>query len=231
MTISAPIFRTRLTDLLRLGHPVLLGGMHHLSDAGYVAAGVRAGAMAYLTARSFESSTELKDELQRCHELAQGCPFGVNLTLARRPEQNRDVHVWLDVAQKQGIRHFETAGNLPTDLVDPIHAADGSVAHKCPRVSHAQIAQRLGCNVVALVGHDEGGYPRANNISSFLKAAIAFARGNIPLVFGGGLGTRSQIAAAIAMGVDRLMAEAWACSWRFAAKTVQANLKALHSFH
>ncbi|MCY1214731.1 hypothetical protein D9M68_62560 [compost metagenome] len=39
-------FRTRITELLSIRHPILLGGMHHLGESRMVAAMVNAGAMA-----------------------------------------------------------------------------------------------------------------------------------------------------------------------------------------
>ena len=46
-------FRTRLTALFEIRHPILLGGMHHLGQSDIVAAVVNAGAMGFITARSF----------------------------------------------------------------------------------------------------------------------------------------------------------------------------------
>lgn len=195
-------FRTRITELLSIRHPILLGGMHHLGESRIVAAMANAGAMGFITARSFDSLAALRDDLRRCRELADGRPFGVNLTLARRPEQNRNVQAWIDVALTEGVRCFETAGGPPEGLVDPIHQGGGIVIHKCPSVRHALSAERMGVDAVTLVGMEEGGHPGANQLPTFVNGAFALGKIRVPMVLGGGIGNGRQIAAALALGAD-----------------------------
>ncbi|CAG2148061.1 NADH:quinone reductase [Cupriavidus yeoncheonensis] len=195
-------FRTRLTDLFDIRHPLLLGGMHHLGESGVVAAVVNAGAMGFITARSFATPDALRQDLRRCRELTCGKPFGVNLTLARRAGHNDAVQDWIRIALDEGVRHFESAGNSPADLVGPIQRAGGVLIHKCPSVRHALSAERLGVDAVALVGLEEGGHPGANKLSAFVNGAFALERIRVPLVIGGGIGSGRQIAAALAMGAD-----------------------------
>ena len=195
-------FRTRLTALFEIRHPILLGGMHHLGQSDIVAAVVNAGAMGFITARSFESTEDFRADLRRCHELTAGRAFGVNLTLSRRPGANAQVPDWIDIALAEGVRHFESAGDSPEHLVAPIHRGGGLLMHKCPSVRHAQSAACFGADVVALVGCEEGGHPGANPLSAFVNGAFALERLGLPLVLGGGIGSGRQIAAALALGAD-----------------------------
>ena len=195
-------FRTRITDLFGIRHPLLLGGMHHLGESGIVAAVVNAGAMGFITARSFDSVDALRSDLRRCRALTNGRPFGVNLTLSRRPGANKDVAAWIQAALAEGVRHFESAGSSPGELVDAIHDGGGILIHKCPSVRHALSAERLGVDAIALVGMEEGGHPGDNQLSAFLNGAFALEQIRIPLVIGGGIGNGRQIAAALALGAD-----------------------------
>lgn len=195
-------FHTRITRLFDIDHPVLLGGMQHLGRSGLVAAVVNAGAMGFVTARSFASLDEYRQDLQRCRELTGGRPFGVNLTLTRRSEFNTDIPAWIEIALEEGVRHFESAGTSPEAIVDPIHAGGGILLHKCPSVRHALSAERLGVDAVGLVGMEEGGHPGANQLPTFVNGAFAVQRVRIPLVVGGGIGSGAQIAAALALGAD-----------------------------
>ncbi|WP_301541072.1 NAD(P)H-dependent flavin oxidoreductase [Paraburkholderia xenovorans] len=195
-------FRTRITDCFGIRHPILLGGMHHLGESGIVAAVVNAGAMGFITARSFSSTDALRGDLRRCRALTGGRPFGVNLTLSRRAEQNREVADWIRIALEEGVRHFESAGASPEQLVEPIQRGGGLLIHKCPSVRHAVSAQRLGVDALALVGLEEGGHPGANQLSAFVNGAYALEEIHIPLVIGGGIGNGRQIAAALALGAD-----------------------------
>lgn len=196
------IFQTRLAALLDIRYPVLLGGMHLLGTSGIVAAVVNAGAMGFITARSFPSLDGFRADLRRCRTLTGGRPFGVNLTLSPREDRNRQAAAWVDIALDEGVRIFESAGVSPERLVAPIHAGGGLLIHKCPSVRHALSAQRLGADAIALVGLEEGGHPGANELSAFVNGAFALERVEIPLVIGGGIGSGRQIAAALAMGAD-----------------------------
>jgi NADH:quinone reductase (non-electrogenic) len=200
--ILPPVFRNRVTELFGIAHPILLGGMHHLGRSGIVAAVVNSGGMGFITPRSFDSLTEYRQDLRRCQALTQGRPFGVNLTISRRPDFNRDTLAWIDIALEEGVRHFESAGTSPDEIVDVIHAGAGVLIHKCPSVRHALSAENLGVDAVALVGLEEGGHPGANQLPTFVNGAVALSRLSVPVVLGGGIGCGQQIAAALAMGAE-----------------------------
>jgi len=186
------LFSNRITALFNIQHPILLGGMHLLGRSGVVAAVVNAGGMGFITPRSFENLAAYRADLQRCRDLTEGKPFGVNLTLSRRMGFNQDAPAWIAIALEEGVRHFESAGMAPDAIVAPIHAGGGVLLHKCPSVRHALHAQHVGADAVALVGLEEGGHPGANPLPTF----------SVPVALGGGIGCGRQIAAAMALGAE-----------------------------
>ncbi|MBU1375644.1 MAG: nitronate monooxygenase [Alphaproteobacteria bacterium] len=217
--MTARRIQTRITELFGIEHPLLLGGMMHLSDARLVAAVVNAGGMGYITPRSFDTLEDYRRDLHLCRELTGGKPFGVNLTFASRAAQNVEILDHIRIALEEGVRHFESAGNSPDQIVPLIHDGGGLLLHKCPSVRHALSAERLGVDAVALVGMEEGGHPGFNQLSAFVNGAFALERlERTPLVIGGGIGSGAQIAAALAMGADAVVmgsrfmaaAEVWA---------------------
>lgn len=195
-------YRTRITELLGIRWPLLLGGMMWLSDASLVAAMVQAGGMGFITARSSSTNEQFRDQLQLCNELSGGQPFGVNLTLSRRMEHNDIMLERLHIAIEEGVRIFETAGLPPTPLMPVLHNANAIIIHKCAHVRHAVAAQKLGVDAVTLVGMEEGGHPGSNSLPTFLNGAYALELLHVPLVLGGGIGHGRQIAAALALGAD-----------------------------
>lgn len=199
MTHAAP-WRTPLTALFGTRYPLLAGGLMWLSDAPYVAALVRAGAMAFMTPRSFAGLDAFRQELRRCRSLCEGRPFGVNLTLSNRMEANHEVPAQLDVALAEGVRHFETVGPSPGVLFERLHAAGGVVIHKCALLDHARKAEAAGADAVALVGMEAGGHPGMNELPASLLCAQALDSLKVPVAWGGGIGHGRQIAAALAMG-------------------------------
>lgn len=202
MTMRDALFSNRITRLFGMPHPILLGGMHHLGRSGVVAAVVNAGAMGFITPRSFHSLDAYRDDLRRCRDLTGGKPFGVNLTISRRVDYNRDAAAWIQIALEEGVRHFESAGTSPESLVAPVHAGGAVLIHKCPSVRHALTAERLGVDAVGLVGLEEGGHPGANQLSTFVNGAVALQRLRVPVVVGGGIGCGRQITAAMALGAE-----------------------------
>lgn len=85
----APSIHTRITALFGIRHPLLLGGMHILGEAGLVAAVVNAGAMGFITARSFASPDALRADLRRCHALSDDLPPIGYLPYGRRRRGSR----------------------------------------------------------------------------------------------------------------------------------------------
>ena len=201
----APVFRTRITDLFGISHPILGGGLMWLSDANYVAALVNAGCMGFITPRSFDGDEAFAAALVQCAELTAGRPFGVNLTLSSRPEANQAVRRWLDIALAHGVRFFETAGYAPTELIGALHAAGAIVIHKAPSIRHALSAERAGADAIALVGMEEGGHPGTNELPTMLMGALGVEQFRVPVVPGGGIGHGRQLAAVLAQGLDGVM--------------------------
>lgn len=198
-------YPTRMTTLLGIRWPLLLGGMMWLSNAHLVAAMVRAGGMGFITARSSNSNAQFRQELQTCRQLTCGMPFGVNLTLSRRMQSNDVVLERLSIALEEGVRIFETAGLPPTSLLPQLQQTNSIVIHKCAHVRHAVAAQNLGVDAVTLVGMEEGGHPGSNQLPTFLNGAYALEQLHIPLALGGGIGHGRQIAAALALGADAVV--------------------------
>ena len=84
-------FQTRLMELFNIEHPILCGGLMWLADARYVGAVVNAGAMGFMTPRSFPDLAVFRDQLQQCRTITNGRPFGVNLYISGQRAQNEQV--------------------------------------------------------------------------------------------------------------------------------------------
>lgn len=197
------VFRTRITELFGIRHPILAGGLMWLADADYVAAVVNAGGMGFITAKTFPDFKDYEAELDKAARLTGGKPFGVNLYMSVREEQNKDLPAQLDIALDKGVRHFETAGLPPAHLVERIKEAGAVVMHKVATVKHAvSAARKLSLDAIAVVGAECGGHPGLNLVGSIVQAPLAAQRLDIPVVIGGGVGSGGQIAGLLAMGAE-----------------------------
>ncbi|MFD2205862.1 NAD(P)H-dependent flavin oxidoreductase [Kiloniella antarctica] len=202
MTIK---FKTRITDLLGIEHPVLCGGMMHLSDAKYVAAVANAGAMGFISALTFPDPKQLKDEIQKCRDLAGNKTFGVNLYISPRDDANSRLDNLLSVVRDENVAVVETAGGNPGFIVPLMKEAGIKVIHKVPAVRFALSAERAGVDAIILVGAECGGHPGYMMVGSMVQGAEGPQKLSTPVILGGGIGHGSQLTAALTMGCEGVL--------------------------
>lgn len=202
---SAPLFRTRITELFGIDHPILCGGLMWLSDARYVAASVNAGGMGFITARTFAEPERFRDALALCAELTGGRPFGVNIYMSQRAEENEMFKTHIPLALEAGVRLFETSGVPPKAILPPLKEAGATIMHKVASVRHAVSAAKLGVDAVAVVGGECGGHPGMHMVGTIVQTVRAAQAVDLPVVVGGGIGHGAQVAACLAMGADAVM--------------------------
>lgn len=201
-----PLFRTRITDLLGIRHPILCGGMGPgISNARYVAAVVNAGGMGFIVAAGFPDPDHFREELRACRALTDGKPFGVNLYISRQAGGAERLEQHFRVLAEERIHCVETAGASPGQLVPRLKEAGIIVIHKVPAVKYAQTAERDGADAVIVVGNDCGGHPGIFGIGSIVQGAHAPRVLGIPVVVGGGIGCGRQLAATLAMGAEGIV--------------------------
>lgn len=200
-----PVFQTRITQLFGIRHPILCGGMLHLSDARYVAAVVNAGGMGFIGAWNFPDPAAFEREVRLCRELTGGKPFGVNISVSRRPGVNEMLKPHVRIVVREGVRFVETSGSSPAHLLPMLHDAGVRIIHKVPSVRYALTAQREGVDAVTIVGAECGGHPGYMMTGTMVQAALAAEKLQIPWVLAGGIGTGRQILGALAMGADGVL--------------------------
>lgn len=203
--MRSPVFTTRITELFGIRHPILCGGLLHLSNARYVAAVVNAGGMGFIGAWNFPKPEDFLAEVRKCRELTAGKPFGVNISVSRRPGVNEMLKPHVDIVIREGVRFVETSGSSPAHLIGPLHDAGIKVIHKVPSLRYALTAQREGVDAVTIVGAECGGHPGYMMTGTMVQAGMAAGKINVPLVLAGGIGTGDQIMGALAMGADGVL--------------------------
>ncbi len=196
---------TRLTRLLGIDTPILCGGLMWLATAEYVAAVVNAGAMGFITPRSYPDDAAFADALDRCAALTGGKPFGVNLYVSARPDQNARLGTWIELLADKKVRFVETAGYSPAGFLPDLKAAGCTVIHKATTLRHAAAAARAGVDAIVMIGAECGGHPGMGDLPAMLLAARALETLDVPVIVGGGVGSGGQVAAALALGADGVL--------------------------
>src|SRR3546814_17639278 len=73
-------FKTRITEMLGIEHPIVQGGMQSVGYAELASAVSNAGGLGILTALTQPSPEALRAEIERCAAMTDK-PFGVKMTV------------------------------------------------------------------------------------------------------------------------------------------------------
>lgn len=193
-------FETRLTRLLGIRHPIVMGGLTFYGRAELASAVSNAGALGMLTALTAGSPEALAREIERCRTMTDR-PFGVNLTLLPTitPVPYADYR---RVIIESGIRVVETAGRAPAEHIEDFKAAGVKVIHKCASVRHALAAERMGVDVISIDGFECAGHPGEEDIGGLVLIPATADKVRIPIIASGGFADGRGLAAALALGAD-----------------------------
>jgi NADH:quinone reductase (non-electrogenic) len=204
--VRPQLFRTRITDLFGIRHPILCGGLIWLADAAYVAAAVNAGGMGFITALSFPQEPErFRAELRKCRTLTGGKPFGVSLAFSARPNVNDRLLPYIDIIREEHVAFVETSGGNPAPYLPLLEEAGCTIIHKVPAVRYALSAEKMGVHAITVIGGEAGGHPGVYMLGNIVQAALAADAVKLPLAIGGGMGTGRHLVTALAMGADAIL--------------------------
>ncbi|UCG84493.1 MAG: nitronate monooxygenase [Dehalococcoidia bacterium] len=192
--------KTRVTEILGVEHPIVMGTMGYQSFAEFVAAAANAGIFACLASVPFRTTKELKEEIRKTKSLTDK-PFGLNINLFPMLSPLDPVE-YTDAAIEEGVPVIETSGRSPEHLVERIKSANVRLMHKCVGVRHAVTAERLGADLVEVVGYEAAGHPGRNPVGSFVLFPLVADAVKIPVIAGGGIGDARGIVAALALGAE-----------------------------
>jgi len=194
-------FKTRITEMLGIEHPIVQGGMQIVGVAGLASAVSNAGGLGMLTALTFSSPAALRDEIERCKAMT-GKPFGVNISVF--PTMNPpDYQGIVNAIVEGGVRIVETAGTPAVkDVWDMMRPHGIRVIHKCTSVRHALSSERNGVHAISIDGFECAGHPGEDDIPGLVLIPVTADKVKIPLLASGGIADGRGMAAALALGAD-----------------------------
>ena len=198
-------FRTKITDMLGIEHPILMGGMQWISRAEFVAHVCNAGALGFMTAESFETPEALREEIRKIRTLTDK-PFGVNISMLPEFGEVRERTAQLcEVVCEERVPVVETAGRSPRPILPRLKEAGVKVIHKLTSVRHALSAQTAGVDAVALLGFGSGGHIGLEDVSLFISLPMAVSQMDIPVIAAGGIADGKGFLGALAMGAEGVL--------------------------
>jgi len=126
-------FKTRVTEMLGIEHPIVQGGMQNVGYAELASAVSNAGGLGTITALTQPNPMALAAEIERCRSMTDK-PFAVNITVlpAVTPP---DYKAFAQTVIDAGIKIVETAGTAEVRELWAMMKPHGiQILHKCTAV-------------------------------------------------------------------------------------------------
>ena len=194
-------FRTRITELLEIEHPIVQGGMMNVGYAELASAVSNAGGLGIITALTQPSPAALREEIERCRAMTTK-PFGVNMTVF--PTINSpDYKAYAQAIIDGGVKVVETAGTAAVrEIWEQLKPHGIRILHKCTAVRHAVSAEKNGVDVISIDGFECAGHPGEDDIGGLVLIPAAADKVSIPMLASGGFGDGRGLVAALALGAE-----------------------------
>ena len=216
-------FKTRVTEMLEIEHPIVQGGMQGVGYAELASAVSNAGGLGTLTALTQPSPAALREEIERCRSMTSK-PFAVNITVLPTILPP-DYKAYAQAAIEGGVKIIETAGTQEVrEIWEMVKPHGIKILHKCTAVRHALSAEKHGCDIISIDGFECAGHPGEDDIPGLILIPAAADKVKIPMLASGGIGDGRGLVAALALGAEGINMGTRFCATQEA--PIHANVKA-----
>ncbi len=195
------MFKTRITELLKIKYPIMQGGMQHLGVPELAAAVSNAGGLGTMNATIYPTIPEFRDAIRKAKSLTKN-PFCVNVSMLPTLSPGELTPEYFKVIVEEGVAVVETAGRDPKDFVPLLKAAGIKLIHKVAAVKYAKKAEAAGADIVTIVGLECAGHPGMDDVTTMILGNKVARTVKIPVLIGGGIADGAGMVAALALGGD-----------------------------
>ena len=191
------MIHTPICDLLKIEHPIVLGGMGSATSAKLVAAVSNAGGFGTL-GTSIDNAEQIATEVKAIRA-ATDKPFGLNHLLFRMKEEDfaatlaarPDAIAFAWARRDQDLRTSFTRA----------HDAGAKVMYMASDVPEAERAVEAGADVIVAQGSEGGGH--VGWMATFvIVPMIVSAVAPVPVLAAGGIANGRGLAASLSLGAD-----------------------------
>jgi len=215
-------FRTPITELFGIKHPVILAGMNAVAHARLVAAVSNAGGLGVIGGLTFTPKMLQKqiDEVKENLVDKENPKFGVDLAIPQVGGNARKTNYdythghlpeLIDIIIKEKASLFVCAVGVPPRwAIDKLHAAGIPVMNMIGAPRHVDKALAAGVDIICAQGTEGGGHTGKISSSVLIPVVVDKCRGRtspltrkpVQVVAGGGIFDGRGLAAALSWGAS-----------------------------
>ncbi len=195
------MFKTKITKMLGIEHPIIGGTMMWLATPDFVAAISNAGALGIMASAMFSEKEEFRKAVKKIKSLTSK-PFAINLNLfpSLRAIPNED---FITVIIEEGVKIVETSGHkAPEEYIERLKKAGIVVIHKSVGVRYAKKAESLGVDAITVVGFENGGATGILDTGTMVLVPRVVEEVKVPVIGGGGAVDGRGFLAVLALGAE-----------------------------
>ncbi len=187
--------KNRVTEMLKIRHPIALGGMAGVTDASLVAAVSEAGGLGTIGAFK-ETAESLVREIKQVKTLTEK-PFAVNVPLVvpQAPEL-------ISVVLENRVPVVVTAAGNPATYAKKLRDAGIRLLHVVPCVDQARRAEEAGVDALIAEGFESGGFGSPFEIGTLALVPQVVDAVKIPVLAAGGIADARGYAACLVLGAE-----------------------------
>ena len=187
--------KNKITQLFKIQHPIVQGGMIWVSGWKLASAVSNAGGLGLIGSGSMYPEV-LREHIQKCKK-ATDKPFGVNV-----PMLYPQIDEIMDIIVEEGVKIvFSSAGN-PKTWTSFLKDRGITVVHVVSSVKFALKAEAAGVDAVVCEGFEAGGHNGREETTTFTLIPMVKEQVRVPVIAAGGIGSGRGMLAAIVLGAD-----------------------------
>ncbi len=188
------MIKTKMTELLGIQYPILMGAMAWITTAGLTAAVSNAGGAGVLGAGGRDEEW-VRQEIRKTKTLTDK-PFGINLSLQTTPLRDKLVEVIL----AEGIDFVTLGAGDPRPFLPRFREAGIKTICIVPNTKLAKRMEACGADMLVIEGMESGG--RIGNLTTMALMTNILPEVSLPVAAAGGIVDGRGLAAALIMGAD-----------------------------